>query len=441
MVRARRAILEAGGAQRVQQLHAVLPGAAGPDRLRRLPVRAAGAGADPVAVELQPERDVGVDADDRRAAVDHVVLQAGAAARPEQGIAELFRERPAARPSRRTAAALLLDELLPGAGPRAEVARPPACPRPGGRPAIRAAHRWMLEHCEDTDGLGAIFPPMIYSVIALRCLGYEPRFARGRMGIEQLDDLQIARGRPGPGAAVRLAGLGHGDRHDRAGRRAACPPTIPPGAARSTGCSPRRCGTPATGRFAGRASSRPAGTSSSATSSIPTSTTPRWCCSPCSGRRWPTSRTSRRRLERGRRLAAGDAEPRRRLGGLRRRHRQPGADQGPVRRPQRDARPELRRHHGPGARAAGHSGLSRRPSGGRARPRLPLAAPRSPRAAGTAAGASTTSTAPGRSCRACAPSTSRWIIPRSSGRWPGSSRCSKPTAAGARPAGATTTRA
>ena len=67
---------------RVQQLHAVLPGAAGPDRLRRMPVRAAGVGRDPVAVEVQPQRDVGLDADDRRAAVDHVVLQAGSGAGP-----------------------------------------------------------------------------------------------------------------------------------------------------------------------------------------------------------------------------------------------------------------------------------------------------------------------------------------------------------------------
>ena len=70
-------------------------------------------------------------------------------------------------------------------------------------------------------------------------------------------------------------------------------------------------------------------------------------------------RSSRRRggqPARGR-LAAGDAEPRRRLGGLRRRHRQPGPDQGPVRRPQRDARPELRRHHGARPRAARHPRL------------------------------------------------------------------------------------
>ena len=37
---------------RVQQLHAVLPRAAGPDRLRRMPVRSAGAGADPVALDF-----------------------------------------------------------------------------------------------------------------------------------------------------------------------------------------------------------------------------------------------------------------------------------------------------------------------------------------------------------------------------------------------------
>ena len=40
-------------------------------------------------------------------------------------------------------------------------------------PAVRKAHRWVLEHCENSDGLGAIFPPMIYTVIVLKALGYE----------------------------------------------------------------------------------------------------------------------------------------------------------------------------------------------------------------------------------------------------------------------------
>jgi squalene-hopene/tetraprenyl-beta-curcumene cyclase len=38
--------------------------------------------------------------------------------------------------------------------------------------AVRRAAAWMLERFEDSDGLGAIFPPMIYTVISLRCLGY-----------------------------------------------------------------------------------------------------------------------------------------------------------------------------------------------------------------------------------------------------------------------------
>ena len=50
------------------------------------------------------------------------------------------------------------------------------------KPAVRAAHQWMLDHCENTDGLGAIFPPMVYSIIALRCLDYDLGFAGGAAG-------------------------------------------------------------------------------------------------------------------------------------------------------------------------------------------------------------------------------------------------------------------
>ena len=38
--------------------------------------------------------------------------------------------------------------------------------------AVKRATAWMLEHFTDSDGLGAIFPPMIYTAICLRCLGY-----------------------------------------------------------------------------------------------------------------------------------------------------------------------------------------------------------------------------------------------------------------------------
>ena len=51
------------------------------------------------------------------------------------------------------------------------------------------------------------------------------------------------------------------------------------------------------------------------------------------------------------------------------------------------------------------------PAPGRARPALPRARRRTRAAAGRAAGASTTSTAPGRCCSACAPSASTWTGP------------------------------
>jgi squalene-hopene/tetraprenyl-beta-curcumene cyclase len=59
------------------------------------------------------------------------------------------------------------------------------------QPGLRAAHRWMLEHCEDTDGLGAIFPPMVYAIIALKCLGYADDSPEVCWAMEQLDDLHI----------------------------------------------------------------------------------------------------------------------------------------------------------------------------------------------------------------------------------------------------------
>ncbi len=38
--------------------------------------------------------------------------------------------------------------------------------------AIREAERWMLERTHHTDGLGAIYPSMMYSIMALEALGY-----------------------------------------------------------------------------------------------------------------------------------------------------------------------------------------------------------------------------------------------------------------------------
>ena len=63
--------------------------------------------------------------------------------------------------------------------------------RPLRRRALQRAEAWMLERCEDSDGLGAIFPPIIWSVIALRCLGYAEDSEEVRECLAQLEALII----------------------------------------------------------------------------------------------------------------------------------------------------------------------------------------------------------------------------------------------------------
>ena len=58
-------------------------------------------------------------------------------------------------------------------------------------PAVRKAHRWILDHCENSDGLGAISPPMIYSIVAFGCLGYGKDSAIVTWAHRQLDGLVI----------------------------------------------------------------------------------------------------------------------------------------------------------------------------------------------------------------------------------------------------------
>jgi squalene-hopene/tetraprenyl-beta-curcumene cyclase len=59
--------------------------------------------------------------------------------------------------------------------------------------ALKKAERWMLERLEMSDGLGAIYPSIMNSIIALRCLGYsldDPQVIRAmdefeKLGIEE----------------------------------------------------------------------------------------------------------------------------------------------------------------------------------------------------------------------------------------------------------------
>jgi squalene-hopene/tetraprenyl-beta-curcumene cyclase len=56
---------------------------------------------------------------------------------------------------------------------------------------LAAAERWMTARFAHSDGLGAIFPPIIWSIIALKCLGYEDDSAEMRYNFDQLDALTI----------------------------------------------------------------------------------------------------------------------------------------------------------------------------------------------------------------------------------------------------------
>lgn len=57
--------------------------------------------------------------------------------------------------------------------------------------ALAAAERWMVERFAGSDGLGAIFPPMIWSIIALRSLGYAENSLELQFCYERLDGLII----------------------------------------------------------------------------------------------------------------------------------------------------------------------------------------------------------------------------------------------------------
>ena len=59
------------------------------------------------------------------------------------------------------------------------------------RRAIRQAEKWMLDRFENSDGLGAIYPPIVWSILALHCLGYDDDHPAVRYNHQQLEDLII----------------------------------------------------------------------------------------------------------------------------------------------------------------------------------------------------------------------------------------------------------
>jgi squalene-hopene/tetraprenyl-beta-curcumene cyclase len=60
--------------------------------------------------------------------------------------------------------------------------------------AIRAAEQWLLERIEGSEGLGAIFPPMVYILIVFRALGYPDDHPKVLEAHKQLRDLFLRDG-------------------------------------------------------------------------------------------------------------------------------------------------------------------------------------------------------------------------------------------------------
>ena len=68
--------------------------------------------------------------------------------------------------------------------------------KPLRRNALQRIEQWILKRADGqrSDGLGAIFPPMVYIIIALRCLGYSMDDRRVKEAEHQLDRLMIEEG-------------------------------------------------------------------------------------------------------------------------------------------------------------------------------------------------------------------------------------------------------
>lgn len=57
--------------------------------------------------------------------------------------------------------------------------------------SIEKAKAWMLERFEGSDGLGAIFPPIIWSIVALDSLGYAADSPEIKYNLQELEDLVL----------------------------------------------------------------------------------------------------------------------------------------------------------------------------------------------------------------------------------------------------------
>lgn len=57
--------------------------------------------------------------------------------------------------------------------------------------ALRLAEDWMLERLQDSDGLGAIYPGIVNTIMAMKCLGYPDTDPRLVAQLQELDRLEV----------------------------------------------------------------------------------------------------------------------------------------------------------------------------------------------------------------------------------------------------------
>jgi squalene-hopene/tetraprenyl-beta-curcumene cyclase len=60
--------------------------------------------------------------------------------------------------------------------------------------AIREAESWILQHLQHSEGLGAIYPSMMYAIMAMDALGYERDHPDLLLALKQFDDLMLEKG-------------------------------------------------------------------------------------------------------------------------------------------------------------------------------------------------------------------------------------------------------
>ena len=63
--------------------------------------------------------------------------------------------------------------------------------KPLRKRAIRLCEQWILDRLKMSDGLGAIFPPIVWTIIGLRCLGYKDDCEIIQQQMRELDKLCI----------------------------------------------------------------------------------------------------------------------------------------------------------------------------------------------------------------------------------------------------------